>query len=287
LTRELGLTIVDTDFNSPACYSLDGGPVDVTGDDVVLDELRAAISKVDNHNTKMAALLEDMISNSTLAAAAALRRVVDAEVFLDAPWDLSDLSAKFGFEAGVGEGDRWIVGGYKQLLERLADGVQVDLEWPVTSIEGCDASGNTVRGSRGESATAAAVIVTAPVNLLRAGSIAFQPPLPEEHRHALDLLIGGRAEKVALQFETCWWPATPGYIRISGKHVAGIDGCNGGDQSEWLEITDTVGKPVLVGLFVSPWCAEIWDGHTDEEVALLATWVLRSSLAPSIASSKP
>jgi phytoene dehydrogenase-like protein len=174
---------------------------------VVLDELRAAISKVDNHNTKMAALLEDMISNSTLAAAAALRRVVDAEVFLDAPWDLSDLSAKFGFEAGVGEGDRWIVGGYKQLLERLADGVQVDLEWPVTSIEGCDASGNTVRGSRGESATAAAVIVTAPVNLLRAGGIAFQPPLPEEHRHALDLLIGGRAEKVALQFETCWWPA--------------------------------------------------------------------------------
>lgn len=288
LIKELGLKTINTDFNHPACFSTDGHPVGVTGDGKVLEEIEAAISKLDQ-DTSFAALLDRMLSTRTLPAAHILRRVVDGDVFLDGGHPLNDLSARFGFEPGVGEGDRWILGGYQQLLQRLAKGVQVDLDWPVVSIEGYDNSATpiTIRGPHGKAISTSAVIVTAPVNVLRSDDIVFQPPLPEQCRRSLELLVMGRAEKVALCFKTRWWPTTPtGYIRISGKRVVGIGGCLGGDISEWIDMTDAVGKPVIVGTFVGPWVSEMWDRHTDKEVAVLAAGVLRSAFAASPVSSK-
>jgi len=121
--------------------------------------------------------------------------------------------------------------------------------------------------------------VTVPVAVLNAGAIEFDPPLPARHRDALAVLRPGRVEKVALAFTERWWPRTAGYLRIFGPRRFGSEGCLGGDVSEWLDLTDTVGEPVIVGLFTGPWADLMWRDHSDTEVALAATAVLRAACA--------
>ena len=101
------------------------------------------------------------------------------------------------------EGD-WLgdlpVGGYRRLLEPLAAGLDIRSSTPVTAIrvsgqgvEVTDASGGTERASH--------VLVTVPVGVLQAETIAFDPPLGLAHLRSLDAVALGRFEKVALAFD--------------------------------------------------------------------------------------
>ena len=121
-------------------------------------------------------------------------------------------------------------------------------------------------------------IVTAPIAVLKSGSLRFDPPLQRAHQHALDHLTAGRVEKVVLRFTERWWPLSPsGYFRIIGDEP--------GHVSEWLDLTDATGRPVLVGLFVADWANQLWTNHDDEEVALAATAVLKRYLPGRPSSS--
>ena len=57
---------------------------------------------------------------------------------------------------------------------------------------------------------ARAAIVTLPVSLLRAGDIAFDPPLPQRKRDALEKLQMGPAVKVVLNFRSPFWTRLEG-----------------------------------------------------------------------------
>jgi monoamine oxidase len=196
---------------------------------------------------------------------ATVQRVVDSEVFLDTGAPLGELSARLGFEAGVGAGDRWIVGGYRSVLAALAEGLDLRLGTPVTRIR-WNASGVELRHAQGES-RADAVIVTAPAAVLQEGKPRFDPPLPEEQQAALSLLTAGRVEKAALVFGERWWArSADGYIRIA-------DGA--GRISEWLDLSDTLGLPAITAIFVGDWAAELWDGHDDAAVAAGVARVLQ------------
>ena len=50
-------------------------------------------------------------------------------------------------------------------------------------------------------------IVTLPLALLKAGAVAFDPPLPEAKRHAIDALTMAPAMKLLLRFEERFWDA--------------------------------------------------------------------------------
>jgi hypothetical protein len=96
----------------------------------------------------------------------------------------------------------------------------------------------------------------------------------------------GRVEKVALAFTERFWPREPsGYLRVFDAGGARV--------SEWLDLTDTVGSPLITGLFAGRWAEELWDGRTDEEIVSAAVDVLltlssaRPTEVPRAATIRP
>lgn len=97
-------------------------------------------------------------------------------------------------------GDDLVVpSGYGKLLELYAQGLDIALETPVTSV---DFSGPVVvlETTRGI-VRAKTAIITVPVNVLKAGAIRFTPALPAATLGALDGLGMGALTKLALKFE--------------------------------------------------------------------------------------
>ena len=149
-----------------------------------------------------------------------VRRFVDVEVVMDTGVPLSSLSARHGLEAGVGEGDRWIVGG----------SAACSTTSPTGSTSGCGGRCAGWRSRRrgvvagaGEGVLdgevhAAAVIVTVPFAVLTADAVEFVPPLPGGHRDTLARLSTGRVEKVVLRLDRRFWPErAAGCYRVHGR----------------------------------------------------------------------
>ena len=268
IAEQLSLKLVPTDFHAPVDLDLGDYPAS-TQHQTLLAELCRRAQDFVGPDRSVAQLVDEWLREGPRFSNHQICRMVDAEVYLEAGAPLSDLSARSGLEAGVGDGDRWIVGGYGQLLDHLARDLHILFGWPVDLVT-CDQSGVSLTGPEG-SFGADAAIITAPIAVISAGGLRFDPPLPEGHRTALGLLKSGRVEKVALRFARRWWPhAASGYLRVFGERVGGP----GGDISEWLDVTDTVGTPTIIGLFVGAWVGEMWEGRSDAEVAGAAAAVL-------------
>lgn len=104
-------------------------------------------------------------------------------------------------------------GGYAPLLRTLREAiddahVRIMLSTAVSTVRR-DADGVTVeaRSAVGEPLTvrARAAIVTFSVGVLQNGAVAFEPPLPQRTRAALDGLVMGPVVKLALRFRSAWW----------------------------------------------------------------------------------
>jgi monoamine oxidase len=111
---------------------------------------------------------------------------------------------------------RWVLGdadydlglfpspGYSALVAALAEGVAVRPTAVVASVEeGRD--GVVVRLSEGSEERGSHVLVTVPLGVLRAGSIAFAPPLPPERADIIARVGFDTFEKVALTFDEPFW----------------------------------------------------------------------------------
>ncbi|GLW27807.1 flavin monoamine oxidase family protein [Actinoplanes regularis] len=263
LAERLGLTVVPTDFNDPLVFNGEPNP------DGIEDDLRKRLAAA-APGSSVADVRREWLSEPAPWTRTQIRRLIDAEIVMDAGAPLDWLSAREGFEPGVGEGDRWIVGGYRLLTRHLAEGLKIHLNHPVSHVR-VTADGVVLTGAD-TTLQVDAAIVTAPLPVLAAGGITFDPPLPETHRTALSRLGAGRVEKVILRFDRRFWPEH-GYYRIHGPTDTGV--------SEWLDATRADGTPTLVGLFAGAWLDEIWTG-TDDEIAARAARIVRS-VVPEIA----
>ena len=96
----------------------------------------------------------------------------------------------------------------------------------------------TVSTANGESIETGRVLVTAPLGVLQASTITFDPPLPEAKRQAIDRLGMGVLEKVALRFDATFW---------DGTDLLGFVGSEPGRFIEWLNLEPATGAPVVVG----------------------------------------
>ncbi|WP_063746738.1 flavin monoamine oxidase family protein [Catenuloplanes japonicus] len=226
LADKLELRVVPTEFES---LDLD-----------LEDELRSRLAAAETHSS-----ITDVLDAWPGGVSKHLRRVVDTAITIDSGASLDWMSARYGFEPGVGEGDRWIVGSYQRLVDHLADGVAVSLSSPVRDIR-ADADGVVINGEL----RADAAIVTVPLGPLR--DITFTPALPAPHQAALAHLGAGRVEKIILRSDTRFWPDPAPYFRIYGPEEGSI--------SEWLDATEADGTPTLVGLFAGPWLERLWSG---------------------------
>jgi monoamine oxidase len=158
---------------------------------------------------------------------------------------------------------RVIPGGYGQLTQHLAEGLPVRLRTPVLSIS-LRAADHVVVDTADGQWRAAKVIVTVPLGVLKSGAMAFDPPLPESHRRAIDAIGFGRFEKLLLRFDTAFWDDVD-QIQIVGRPGQPLSG--------WYNLNRIAGKPALMAINGGAAAAAI-EGMTADQQTALATEVL-------------
>jgi monoamine oxidase len=103
----------------------------------------------------------------------------------------------------LGQGDDFFIpsGMGNFLRDTYATGLPISLQTPVTTINWGAGSGVSIETNSG-TVRAKTVIITVPTNVLRAGGIRFNPPLPDEYQTAIDALPMGAANKIALAYNS-------------------------------------------------------------------------------------
>jgi monoamine oxidase len=109
-----------------------------------------------------------------------------------------------GYEV-YGYGDSVLADGLQTVAVRLADGLDVRTGHVVERVEHGRAGPARVVTSKGVF-EGDAVVVTLPLGVLKAGTVAFDPVLPEGKRGAIARLGMGALTKVALTFAEPFWP---------------------------------------------------------------------------------
>ncbi|NXT67278.1 KDM1B demethylase, partial [Chaetops frenatus] len=113
-------------------------------------------------------------------------------------WDHNEFFAQFA-------GDHTLLTvGYSTVIDKLAEGLDIRLNFPVQSI---DHSGEEVQVTTADGTvwTTQKVLVTVPLALLQKNVIQFNPPLSEKKIKAINSLGAGVIEKIALQFPYRFW----------------------------------------------------------------------------------
>jgi monoamine oxidase len=95
-------------------------------------------------------------------------------------------------------------GGYRSLVEAMADGVDVRLRFDVAEIA-VETGGVKVRSAAGPAEDGSHVVVTVPLGVLKDRRPQFSPALPPDRLDAIDRLGFGRLEKVVLSFDRAFW----------------------------------------------------------------------------------
>ena len=106
-------------------------------------------------------------------------------------------------------------GGYRKLVDVVAEGLDVRLSSTVERISGVVGGGFELIGPAGE-VPASDVVVTASIGVLQAGAIDFDPPLPAPVRAAIDRIGMGTAEKLAVRFAEAPWPVEATSVAVVG-----------------------------------------------------------------------
>ncbi|MGP0172780.1 FAD-dependent oxidoreductase [Pseudomonas sp. NCHU5208] len=251
--QRLGVRMVETDFSQPLSAASDGP---VQGIDEAWQALRQGLDRC----LPLAEGVERYLASLAPAQARATRHAIDGNLIIEACLPLTELSVEALDEEGVGSGDRFLPGGYSQLIEHLAAGLDIRLGQPVTEIDWRDHE-LRVNDERGDFC-----ICTVPVGVLK--TLRFVPELPQAQRDALSYLGMGRLEKVVLQFEQRWWPHSPsGYLRWYDSPASWV---------EWLDLTDVLGKPTIAGLIAADAVEHEFAGRSDQEIALAARDALQA-----------
>ena len=152
--------------------------------------------------------------------------------------DIGDLSLQSieGGSAYAGE-DVVFPGGYRQIIDTLADGAAVRLGQAVTEIDHSGA-GVVLTTASGATFQAAGVIVTVPLGVLKKGRISFLPSLPPRKQRAITRLEMGVLNKTCLLFDEVFWDRDVEFI----GHV----GTEKGQWAETLNLYPYTGQPMLM-----------------------------------------
>lgn len=223
-------------------------------------EAVAALGGDGSYDEGVAWFLDDRRHSGTL------RRVIDQRIrFGDAGLNIAGPPERVSL-AGVagyvehGGGNVAVDGGYRGLVDHLAAGLDIRTGEAVREID--HGPGGVVVATEAGRYEADQVVVTVPLGVLRAGSIAFTPPLPAVERAASRLAMGN-LEKVVLRFDRRWWPDNV-------RRLAFVS-----DQrrfTDWVDITAHSGVPTLVA-FHNPTLVEYGSDRIAEALDVLSAMV--------------
>ena len=169
--------------------------------------------------------------------------------------------------------ERLFIDGYNVLSQYLAAGLDIRLNHVVSAIR-YDQHGATISTSQGD-VRANRVIVTLPLGVLQAGTVHFDPPLPDAKQQAIHRLGMGVLNKCYLRFERPFWDSEADWI----NHVP--PATRNGAWAEWLSLTRATGKPILLGFNAAQFGASI-EAWSDAEIVADAMRTLRTLYGSAI-----
>lgn len=239
--------------------------------DDVLHELeqRAEVArKEDRPDMSLGEAIDRILAERRLSTedAQAVRFHLNVILREDVGEDADKLSLKF-WEDGYlvyGYGDSTLHQGYQSVVDALAEGLDVRLGHVVTRI---DTGAGPVRVTTDRGAFEAdKVLVTVPLGVLKAGSVRFEPPLPEAKRSAIERLGFGTLNKIALHYREPFWPRD--------QYVFGYL-CRDTDRYPTVVISmwKSHGKPILVMLLGAS-LGRGMEAWSEEDVSAYATTVV-------------
>jgi monoamine oxidase len=190
----------------------------------------------------------------------ALQVMIQAEYGAD-PESLS-LSA-WRDDEDFGGGDFLLVDGYGPILAHLAEGLDIRFGHVVKAVR--EQPGAVVIDTVKGSIETEYAIVTLPLGVLKAGSVAFDPPLPESKQRAIKRLGVGDLNKLFLLFDRPFWPKDAKVIGHYGAYsifIVGertLFGLVGGaaarraDPESVEEVVRALGAPAPIASTATEW----------------------------------
>jgi hypothetical protein len=254
--------MIDTDYDSMVVYDRNGARVP----DAIWAEPIRVVNGAARRGLTIEEAINEAVEDKNEKQVERFDFAVVATFEHEYAADVAELSAVAPHEGDYfGGGDVTLPDGYLALLEPLADGIEIQLTDGVDGVT-THATGVTLE-SAGVQTTHDHCVVTLPLGVMKTGAVQFDPPLPAEKQAAMKRFGMGLLDKVVLEFPEIFWDRNYEWF--------GYVGPDRGAWSQWFDLTDISGRPMLV-CFHAGRAAEIIESKSDDEVVADAMAVLRS-----------
>lgn len=245
LAKEFGIKTLPTDDENAIEFSADGRELpddEFERMEALFEDVYEEVAEMQNSTEEDISLqvaFDQVIAERGLSAAD-LRRLnyyIHLVTALEYGADPKDLSLWWwDQDEEFGGGEVIFPGGYNQITDGLANGLDIRLRTVVNTVRyGVD--GVEVETSAGVFVADKAV-VTLPLGVLKQASVKFEPPLPESKQAAIDRLAMGVLNKVYLKFPEAFWGEDVETISYVGEEL--------GEWCDWLSFMPLTGEPVLM-----------------------------------------
>ncbi|WP_349360928.1 FAD-dependent oxidoreductase [Stappia sp.] len=213
LARKAGTRPFVTDDDSFAVHDLTGRAVPRAAVFAGQDRLARLAERIDATVDADLSLAEAIDRLDPQARADPLLAwMLSAYTEFDTGGPLDRLSASwFDEDAAFPGRDVILLDGFDRIPALLARDLDIRLSHEVTAVAYEDGDGARVHAG-GKTFDAAFVVCTAPLGVLQASAIRFDPPLPHERTAALARLGMGNVTKIGLRFERAHWPEDVQYF---------------------------------------------------------------------------
>lgn len=259
LADAAGVERVETSYDAAMALDATGREVDLTAAydqaEALIDEAREAADDLPQ-DIPLADAIEDSgdWDEADAATRRLIRHVVNGTVEAEYGGSWREVSAWYFDEAKEFEGeDALFPGGYDQIVQHLAEGLEIRTGQVVTRIAP-DGAGVAVTLKDGTVLTADHAIITVPLGVLKARDIAFGADLAPARVEAITMLDMGLLNKCWLRFDRVAWPADVDWIEWVGPED--------GYWSQWVSLTRATGAPVLLAFHAGEQAREL-EGLTD------------------------
>ena len=236
---------------------------------------------------------DDSETHAAVREATAARTGLTERRLLDWHWanleygcsaGLNDISLPFWNQdeqyGGFGGAHCMVGEGYSTIMTRLAEGLDIRMDTPVTEINHDD-DGVRVRTKDGQEIEGCAVVVTIPLGCLKAGDVAFNPPLGASKSSAVQRLGFGNLNKVVLEFDEVFWDDSVDYF---GSAIDSTE--NRGRGFMFWNLKNVSGKPMLISLIAGE-AAKSAETEGSESIVKSACATLASICFPNDPSKMP